>query len=252
MKISFCLITLNEEENLARCLQSCSDLAHEIVIVDSGSVDGTEKIAQQFQARLRRQDWLGYVAQKNLALSLAQHEWVFSIDADEELSPQLRAEILFLKNSAGMETAGFSMPRCVFYEGKWIRHGDWYPDRIVRLFQKSKAHFVGGQVHECLEVAGPVQKLQGELHHYSFRDATDHWTRCQKYARLWAETQREKGRRATPWTPFLRAGFRWVRGYILKRGFLDGKTGLRIANFCAREVFLKYQLLRAPPPSSAR
>ncbi|MGI8966840.1 MAG: glycosyltransferase family 2 protein [Limisphaerales bacterium] len=252
MKISFCLITLNEEENLARCLKSCAVLADEIVIVDSGSVDGTEKIAQQFQARWRGQDWLGYVAQKNFVLSLAQHEWVFSIDADEELSPQLRDEILILKNRDATDMAGFSMPRCVFYEGKWIRHGDWYPDQLVRLFQKSKARFVGGQVHERLEVSGPIQKLQGELHHYSFRDAADHWMRCHKYARLWADTQREKGRRATPLTPFLRAGFRWVRGYILKRGFLDGKRGLRIANFCAREVFLKYQLLRAPPLSCAR
>lgn len=245
MKISFCLITLNEESNLRRCLQSGADLADEIVVLDSGSTDATEKIAREFGARFEHQDWLGYVGQKNKALSLAAHPWIFSLDADEELSPELRAELKRLKTAEPpAETDGFSMPRCVLYEGRWIRHGDWYPDRLVRLFRRDEAKFSGGKVHERLEIIGSVQPLAGELYHHSFKDAADHWARCQKYARLWAETQFEAGKTASALAPFTHAAFRWFRGYVLKRGFLDGPQGWRIALFCARETFLKYQLLR--------
>ena len=148
MRISFCLITLNEEENLSRCLKSCADLADEIVVLDSGSKDGTETIARQFGARFERQEWLGYVDQKNKVLSSAKHPWAFSLDADEELSAELRDEIKLLRRiEPASDRSGFSMPRCVFYEGRWIRHGDWYPDRLVRLFRRDCAAFVGGKVH---------------------------------------------------------------------------------------------------------
>jgi len=245
MNISFCLITLNEEEHLPRCLRSCADLAEEIVVLDSGSEDATGKIAGDFGARWHHQDWLGYVAQKNKVLSLASHEWVFSIDADEELSPELREEIRSLKETEPpAEISGFDLPRCVLYEGRWIRHGDWYPDRLPRLFRKARGHFAGGSVHEALEVSGRVQPLRGELYHHSFRDAADHWARCQRYARLWAEDKFKEGKTAGALSPWFHAELRWLRGYVLRRGFLDGAQGWRIAAFCAREVFLKYQLLR--------
>jgi glycosyltransferase involved in cell wall biosynthesis len=244
MKISFCLITLNEEANLPRCLKSCADLADEIVVLDSGSKDRTAEMAREFGARWAHQDWLGYVAQKNKLLSLARHDWVFSLDADEELSPQLRAEVQSLKPTAPPEElSGWDMPRCVRYEGRWIRHGDWYPDRLVRLFRRARARFAGGKVHERLEISGMTRSLQGELYHYSFKDADDHWARCQLYARLWAETQFEAGRATGPLAPYTHAMFRWLRGYVLKKGFLDGPQGWRIAKFCAREVFWKYRLL---------
>lgn len=245
MKISFCLITLNEQENLGRALASCADLADEIVVLDSGSTDRTREIAAQFQARWEHQDWLGFVGQKNRLLTLARNEWVFSLDADEELSPRLREEVKSLRNGTKPVTvSGFSMPRCVLYEGRWIRHGDWYPDRLVRLFKKSAAKFAGGKVHERLEVTGQIEQLHGDLHHYSFKDAADHWARCQKYARLWAETQADAGRATHAWAPHAHAFFRWIRGYLLRGGFLDGPQGWRIARLNAREVFLKYRLLR--------
>lgn len=245
MKLSFCLITLNEKDNLPRALKSCADLADEIVIVDSGSEDRTESIAREFGANWHHQDWLGYVGQKNKALSLAENDWVFVLDADEELSPDLIAEIRAIKSAETPSAiAGFSMPRCVLYEGKWIRHGDWYPDRLVRLFQRSTAKFAGGKVHERLEVEGAIRDLRGELHHFSFKDAADHWARCEKYARLWAETQQEAGRRAGPLTPITRSAFRWFRCYVLKGGFLDSGQGWRIARMNAREVKLKYETLR--------
>ena len=245
MKISFCLITLNEEHNLVRCLRSCEGLADEIVLLDSGSTDGTERIAREFGARFERQEWLGYVGQKNKVLSLAAHDWVFSLDADEELSPQLREEVAAIKQSGPAPgVSGYEMPRCVLYEGRWIRHGDWYPDRLVRLFRRDTARFAGGKVHERLEVDGLVGPLAAELFHHSFRDAADHWARCEKYARLWAETQFEAGKSCGPLAPWTHAAFRWLRGYLLKCGFLDGAQGFRIAKFSAKEVALKYRLLR--------
>lgn len=245
MKISFCLITLNEEQDLPRCLRSCAGLADEIVILDSGSTDGTERIAREFSARFSVQPWLGYVGQKNKVLSLAQHDWIFSLDADEELSPELREEIQALKASEPpAEVVGFDLTRCVPYEGRWIRHGDWYPDRLPRLFRSGRGQFKGGSVHEALEISGRVQSLRGELYHHSFRDAADHWARCQHYARLWAEDKFKAGKSASPLSPWLHAGFRWLRGYVLRRGFLDGAQGWRIAGICSREVVLKYQLLR--------
>lgn len=246
MKISFCLITLNEEDNLPRCLRSCASLADEIVVVDSGSTDGTQQVANEFGARWCLHSWQGYVAQKNHALDLATHPWVFSLDADEALSPELRAEIVSLKRKPPPPAiCGFHMPRCVWYEGRWIRHGDWYPDRLVRLFRRDRARFVGRSVHERLEIRGPTKRLKGDLHHFSFRDREDHWRRCQTYARLWAEDQAALGRVAGSWTGRLRGGFRWFRGYILRAGFLDGPAGWHIACLCAREVFLKYRILRA-------
>jgi glycosyltransferase involved in cell wall biosynthesis len=246
MQTSFCLITLNEENNLRRCLKSCADLADEIVVLDSGSVDATEKIAREFGARFEHQAWLGYVGQKNRVLSLAARDWIFSLDADEELSPELRDEIRRFKTvgKVGPDVAGFDMPRCVFYEGRWIRHGDWYPDRLVRWFRRDRARFAGGRVHERLEISGRVVSLHGELHHYSFRDATDHRARCEHYARLWAEGKFEAGQTAGPFAPAFHAAFRWFRGCILRRGFLDGAPGWHIAAFCALETLWKYKLLR--------
>ncbi len=246
MKISFCLITLNEAENLARALHSCAGLADEIVVLDSGSTDDTEKIARSYGVRFERQDWLGYVGQKNKVLSLATHDWVFSLDADEELSPALREEVLKLKNSAvtADSKSGYSLPRCVFYESRWIRHGDWYPDRLVRLFRRDRAKFAGGRVHERLEISGDINPLRGDLHHFSFRDAADHRARGEKYARLWAEDKLAAGKIVSSLAPYTHAAFRWLRGYVLRAGFLDGAQGWRIAIISAREVFLKYQLLR--------
>lgn len=246
MKISFCLITLNEAENLPRALQSCAGLADEIVVLDSGSTDDTEKIARSFGARFERQEWLGYVGQKNKVLSLATHEWVFSLDADEELSAALREEVSKLKNSAAPadNISGYSLPRCVFYEGRWIRHGDWYPDRLTRLFRRERAKFVGGRVHERLEISAVIVPLRGDLHHFSFRDAADHRARGKKYARLWAEDKLAAGKTVSAFAPHAHAAFRWLRGYVLRGGFLDGAQGWRIASISAREVFLKYQMLR--------
>jgi glycosyltransferase involved in cell wall biosynthesis len=245
MKITFGIITLNEEDNLGRCLNSIREVADEIVIVDSGSTDGTHAIAQAHGVSWHHVPWKGYVGQKNHVLSLASNEWVFSIDADEALSGTLINEILRLKTHTVPEgISGYSMPRCVFYENRWIRHGDWYPDRLVRLFRKTRARFAGGRVHERLELDGNTCALAGDIEHHSFKNRLDHKERCQRYAQLWAEDKHAAGATSYWFSPHLHAGFRWLRNYILRGGFLDGPQGWHIAKMCAHEVFLKYGMLR--------
>lgn len=253
VKITFGIITFNEEKNLERCLASLHPLADEILVVDSCSTDSTRAIAKAFAVNWHEIPWPGYVQQKNNVLRLATHEWIFSIDADEALSPELFREIKELKaRGIPANIQGFSMPRCVRYENRWIRHGDWYPDRLIRLFKRTAGRFTGGQVHERLELDGNVAALQGDIEHYSFEHAQDHQQRCQKYARLWAEDKFAAGRSSQWFTPYLHSGFRWFRGFILRGGFLDGRRGLQIARMSAYEVFLKYTLLREFSVRAAR
>ncbi len=248
MKISACLITLNEERDLPRCLSSVASLVDEIVVVDSGSSDRTAEIAGKFGARVIRQAWLGYVDQTNSALGQAAHPWVFSIDADEEISPELAAAVARVKADPAADEPGapngYQVSRMVFYDGRWIRHGDWYPDRLVRLFRRAEGRFTGGRVHEKLELPGAHPILPGHLHHFTYDHALDRAERCARYAALWAETAHEAGRKARAWSGPLHAAVRFARGYFLKRGFLDGAIGLEIAAGNAREVRLKYKLLR--------
>ncbi|MDZ4817076.1 MAG: glycosyltransferase family 2 protein [Verrucomicrobiota bacterium] len=245
MKLSFCVITNNEAENLPRCLNSFRDLADEIVVIDSGSTDHTKKIAQEFGAVVFDEPWQGFVAQKNMALAKASHDWVFSIDADEELSGDLHKEIALLKNAGPGDYDGFILTRCVFYEGKWIRHGDWYPDRVLRVFSRTKARFAGGKVHERVEGPTRTKIVPGDLFHYSYKDRTDQLKRIDRYSTLWAETQYENKSKSQTVLGSLHAGARFLRGYLLKAGFLDGAHGMTIARLNAYEVYLKYKKLNA-------
>jgi len=247
MKISACLITLNEERNLPRCLSSVAPLVDEILVVDSGSGDATRAIAEKFGARVVLQDWLGYVGQKNFALDHALHSWVLSIDADEEISPELAVSIARVKAdpAADMPGApnGYEVSRIVFYRGRWIRHGDWYPDRLVRLFRRAEGRFSGGRVHEKLELRGEHPILPGHLHHFTYEDTSDRNDRCARYAALWVQSAHEQHRRAHAWSGPVHALARFGKGFLLKGGFLDGAIGWDIAAGNAREVWLKYHLL---------
>ena len=248
MKISACIITLNEERNLPRCLESVAPLADEILVVDSGSTDATLDIAARFGARVAHQNWLGYVGQKNFALDHALHDWVLSIDADEEISGELAASIARVKADPAAEQPGapdgYQVSRIVFYRGRWIRHGDWYPDRLVRLFRRAEGRFRGGRVHEKLELRGEHPILPGHLHHFTYENASDRADRCARYAALWAQSAHEQHRRASAWSGPLHALARWGKGYVLKGGYRDGAIGWDIAAGNAREVRLKYHLLR--------
>ncbi|MDX2227429.1 MAG: glycosyltransferase family 2 protein [Verrucomicrobiae bacterium] len=244
MKISCCLITLNEERNLPRCLRSLQGVADEIVILDSSSTDRTPQIAAEFGARYLTAPWQGFVAQKNLAVQHAAHPWVLALDADEELSGGLRRELADLKKGPDPHPEeGFLLNRCTFYEGRWIRHGDWYPDRILRLFHRDHGRYVGGRVHERVEVPGRTTLLANDLLHYSFQDRSDHMARIRKYAQLWAETKSEQGKCVSALTPYSHAVARFLVGYVWKKGFLDGAQGLAVARMNAYDVFSKYRLL---------
>lgn len=245
MKISVCIITLNEEENLPRCLESIRSLADEIVIVDSGSTDRTNFIATDFNARFIRNEWNGYVAQKNFALSKAKFDWVLSLDADEEVSEELRQSILTLKAKAPGETvSGYEMFRVVNYQGTQVRFGDWYPDPLVRLFNKNFGKFVGGQVHERLDIEGEVKPLAGEIIHHSFKDEVDYLKRMDHYSTLWAEQKKADGESCGSLAPYTHSLWRFLRSYFIKAGFKGGSLGFKLSRLQAREVFLKYSKLK--------
>lgn len=233
LPLSISIISLNEEANLRRCLVSAADLAQEIVIVDSGSADRTAEIAAEYGAKFVHQPWLGYTAQKNHCLSLCSQPWVLALDCDEELTEELRESIQrFFASGDDQKYDGAWMARLVWFMGRWIRHGDWYPDRKVRLFRRDKSRWAadgGGQVHERLEVGGPCAMLQGDLLHYSFRNIEHYLVKHVQYSNVFLETQQAKGKRWSLLHTVFRPWWRFVRAYFFKLGFLDGFPGFWIA-----------------------
>jgi glycosyltransferase involved in cell wall biosynthesis len=246
MKISACIITKNEEDNLQRCLESLGDVVDEIVIVDSGSTDRTKFIATDHNARFIPHDWEGYVGQKNFACGKAKYDWILSIDADEELSPGLQDQVRKLKEVDDSDyPAAFSVSRVVFFENRWVRYGDWYPDLLPRLFHKEKGHFEGGRVHERLVIDGETEILEAELYHHTYQDWEDQKKRVARYAELWARDAGERGKKASALAPFTHAGWRILRSFLLKAGFKGGRFGWKLACAQGRETYLKYKALHA-------
>jgi (heptosyl)LPS beta-1,4-glucosyltransferase len=239
MKISATIITLNEEENIAEALETLA-WADEIIVVDSESIDRTVEIALRFTDKVITQKWLGYAAQKNFATEQATNDWVFNLDADERVTPELQRRIETLKQSDGIDAAAFEMPRKVFYLGRWIKHSGWYPDYKIRLYNRTKGRWQGDYVHESVKVEGAVKRLDGDILHYTVRNASEHHLRLDRYTTLAAQEAFEKGKRSSfakmAFAPFAT----FIKSYLFKRGFLDGYQGLAIACFAAHYVFLKY------------
>lgn len=238
MKITATVITLNEEHNIAAALESLS-WADEIIVVDSESTDGTVEIARRFTDRLFVRAWPGYSAQKNFAAEQASNDWIFSLDADERVSPELTKRILELKSNTELKSAGFAMPRRTFYLGRWIKHSGWQPDLKVRLYDRRRARWRGDFVHESLEINGRVERLDGSLLHYTVRDASEHHLRMDRYTTLAAEELYTRGKRASVASLFFSPALVFLRSYLFKLGFLDGVPGLSIARFAAHYEFLK-------------
>jgi glycosyltransferase involved in cell wall biosynthesis len=239
--ISATLITYNEEKNIAEALKSLS-WVDEILVVDSGSSDATVEICRSFNSTIIHRDWTGYVDQKNFALEKAKNDWIFSLDADERASPQLIHEIEEL-NRKGFSSSGYKIPRVAFFMGRWIRHGDWYPDYQLRLFDRRAGRWEGGRVHESVRMSQNPAFLSGEIFHYTYRNISEYLVRLETYSNLAALDYRQKGKRATfpglicnPFAVFLKS-------YLLKRGFLDGAPGLVVAAMGAASVFFKYSKL---------
>jgi len=238
MKISAIVITFNEEHNIAAALQSLS-WADEIVIVDAESSDRTVEIASAFTDRIFVRPWPGYSAQKNFAAEQAENDWIFSLDADERVAPELKNAILKINNPSEPDTAAYEAARRTFYLGRWVKHSGWWPDRKVRLYDRRRARWRGDFVHESLDVDGRIKQLDGDLLHFTVRDASEHHLRMDRYTTLAAQELYNRGAHKSPGSLLLSPVIVFLRSYFLKLGFLDGIPGLAIARFAAHYEFLK-------------
>jgi glycosyltransferase involved in cell wall biosynthesis len=241
--ISAVIIARNEAHNIGRCIASLKGVADEVVVVDAESTDDTRQIAEAAGARVTVRAWTGYSDQKNFANDLATHRYVLSMDADEGLSPELTRSLLASKQ-AGLHGA-YQFNRLTNYCGTWVRHGGWYPDAKVRLFPRDKARWEGDHVHEVLRLDRdvPITHLAGDLLHWSYHTLDDHARRIERYSDLHARKLFEAGRRAGPVKRWLSPVIKFVQGYVLQLGFLDGAAGWNIARYSAQAVRLKYEKL---------
>jgi len=234
------VITFNEAAHIGRCLDSVKALATEMVVVDSYSTDDTVDLARARGATVIVRRWAGYSAQKQFALEQLDTDWVLWIDADEAVSPALARELREVLAGEHGHVAGYYVPRMVHYLGRWIRHGGWYPDPKLRLFRRTAARFDGRLVHEGVTLRGATGSLGGALHHYPYRDRAHHAEKIERYARLAAHQIAREGRTPGMIDRLLRPPIRFLRMFVWKLGFLDGRAGFVAARMGARYVALKY------------
>ncbi len=246
MKISATIITLNEAEHIRLACESLS-WADEILVVDSGSTDGTQELARDCGARVIENDWPGFAAQKQFAAEHATHDWIFSLDADERVSDELRGSIVALHHMHERNVAdGYLIARRAFYMGRWIRGGGWYPDRQLRLYNKKRGRWEGAHIHESvrMDADASIELLAGDLLHYTVRDAAEHQRMIgERYAPLGARKMFDSGLRTSPLQIATVGPAAFVRSFVLKGGFRDGLAGFTIARFAAQHAFLKYLML---------
>ncbi|MDR0993044.1 MAG: glycosyltransferase family 2 protein [Verrucomicrobiota bacterium] len=242
LKISACVTACDEEDKIALCLQSLQ-WCDEVIVVDSFSKDKTFEISKQYATHVDQHVWEGYIAQKNYIRSLAQFPWILFVDADEVVSSELRHAIEQEFERGVGETVAYRFPRMVYYLGKWIRHGEWYPDIKLRLFLKDRGHSEGQEPHDRVVVDGPIRTLSAPLYHFTYDDMADHINTLNRFSSISAN---EKFSRNEPfrWRDLMfRPPWRFFKSYIVKRGFLDGRQGFIIAVMSAFGVFIKYAKL---------
>lgn len=240
-RLSVCLVAQNEQDNLPRVLQSVQGIADEIIVVDGGSTDRTQEIAREHGAKVYLRPFTNHADQKNYAASLASQDWIFLLDADEELSEELKESVRQWKERTP-EFAVYEMPRLTRYLGAWIHHSRWYPDWQRRIYRRDKASF-SGVIHSALHFEGRIGRLRGDVLHYTIRTFPEHEAKLEKYTTAIAREMFDQGARhwraamwlATPWT--------WIRHFFLGAGFLDGYRGAMIAQMAARGVRLKFKKL---------
>jgi len=240
-KVSVTIITKNEAPDIAKALTSVA-WADERIVVDAMSSDETAAIARQHADRVIVREWPGYVAQKNYAASVASHDWILSLDADERVSPALGDEIRATL-AAAPAASGFRMPRVTFHLGRWIRTTDWYPDYQLRLYDRRAAEWTGRYVHEGVSVRGAVASLRGELQHFAYRDVADHLETIDRYTTYAARQMHEAGQRAGLLRLAGHPPAAFVRNYLLRGGIRDGVPGFIISAMNAYYVFLKFAKL---------
>ena len=240
-KLSVTVITRNEAADVGAALESVA-WADERIVVDSGSSDGTTTIAQQYTPRVIVREWPGYVAQKNYAASIAAHDWILSLDADERVTPELAREIEALMATQPSH-AGYRVPRVTWHLGRWIRTTDWYPDEQLRLYDRRAAEWTGKYVHESVSARGTTGRLRGELQHYAYRDVADHLETIDRYTTDAARQMHEAGRRAGLLQIAAHPPLAFLRNYLAHGGIRDGVPGFIISALNAYYVLLKFAKL---------
>ena len=255
LPISVCLISGSEAHRIRRALESVAGWTREIVIVLNEDVtDATDKIAAEFGAKVFREPWKGYAAQKNSAAKKAGQEWILSLDADEAISSQLRAELIktFAPGNLSSQIAAYSFPRCTFYYGRWIRHGDWYPDRKVRLWRRNRAEWRGQSVHETVVVDGEIGRLKNDLWHYSMESLNHHLQKSITYSDLFARERLEGGKKVGGMDLWFRPWWRFCAATFCGAGFWTAGRDTPWRGWSAQEVFLRYAKVREAQQGSDR
>lgn len=249
-KLTVTVIACNEEAHIGPALESVA-WADEIIVIDSNSSDGTVANARRYTPRVEVREWPGYGAQKNYAADQASHDWILSIDADERVTPLLAEEIRALMHR-GPAVPGYRIPRVSHYLGQWIRSTDWYPDFHLRLYDRRAARWSERTVHESVVLRGPSLRLEHELLHYPYRDISEHLAKMDRYTTLIAEQWRTEGRRASASGALIYPPLAFLRNFLLRQGFRDGRAGFFVSALNSYYVFLKYAKLleieRAPRP----
>ncbi|MEI6745706.1 MAG: glycosyltransferase family 2 protein [Methylococcaceae bacterium] len=237
IKLSVIVITKNEESHIVQCLESVK-WADEIIVLDSGSSDETVSICHQFTPHVFETDWQGFGIQKQRSLNKATGDWVLSIDADEIITPELRYEIEQAINQNQHDA--FLLPRLSSYCGKFIKHGGWYPDYILRLFRRKLGHFTDDLIHERAMVKGKTGKLNAPILHESYSDLSEMLEKMNRYSSLNAQKLFERGVKSSLSKAIFRALWKFIQTYFVKAAFLDGKHGLMLAISSAESVYYKY------------
>jgi len=245
LPLSVCMISGAEALRIGRALESVAGWAGEIIVVLNEQVDdGTDKIAMQHGAKVFREPWRGFIAQKNSCAAKASQPWLLNLDADEIVSPQLAAEIAATVTTPAEQHAAYEFPRCTFYSGRWIRHGDWYPDRVRRLWRKGSAQWSGENPHARLEVDGSIGRLRSDLLHHSNENIAHQLAKIAPYHLDFVKRRVSNGSPAGPVELALRPCWRFLRAYFFRCGFLDGWQGFYIAALGSFSTLTRYALLR--------
>jgi glycosyltransferase involved in cell wall biosynthesis len=241
MSLSVVIITYNEAKNIARCLASVQNVADEILVIDSYSTDGTQNICQQFNTRFLQHEFKGYGEQKQYAVRMATFDYILSLDADEELSPELQRAIA--QEKLNWQSDCYTFNRKTFYCLKPILHCGWYPDKQMRLFNRKSARWDDRKVHEKILIDESTRPLHlaGDLNHYTCSSIAEHQDKERKYARMNADILIDKKKRILPWTPYIKGLFRFFKIYVLKLGVLDGYYGFVISKTLATSSYWKYK-----------
>ena len=245
LPLSVCMISGAEAPRIGRALESIAGWGAEIIVVLNEPVnDGTQEIALKHGAKVFREPWRGFIAQKNSCAEKATQPWLLNLDADEVVSPRLAAEIAETIAAPASPHAAYEFPRCTFYSGRWIRHGDWYPDRVLRLWQRGAGRWAGEDPHARLEIMGSIGRLSSDLLHYSNESIAHQIAKIAPYHSDFVKRRVEEGG-PVGWIELaFRPGWRFLRAYFLRRGFLDGWQGFYIAALGSFSTLTRYALLR--------